>query len=109
MSTKMIFGCAMTALTFATAHFAFASERNYSWCRQVEESRSPMTWSEGFGVSTCNDRATTPYRPWHSAEPLRRDQSDPMLSSDDQWRVDGFSDYDHRYDDHYDRRPHRYR
>ena len=67
-----------------------------------------MTSSESFGVATCNDRASTPYQPWHSAEPIRKNRSDPMVARDD-WRVDGFSAYDNRYDDRYDRRSHRYR
>lgn len=104
--TKIL--CLCVSLALPATVLAHASERDHPWCRQLDNSRDPMTSSEGFGVSTCNDRANTPYQPWYSAVPIRRDQSDPMVASDD-WRVNGFSEYDHAYDDHYDRRPHRYR
>jgi hypothetical protein len=92
----------------ATVLTAEAGDRSRHWCRHLQNSDSPMTWSEGFGVSTCNDRAATPYQPWYSAVPVRRNQNDPMVARDD-WRVNGFSAYDDRYDDRYDRRSHRYR
>jgi len=107
MKTTSIAVCA-SLLLVATASVATASDRDRPWCRQLENSRDPMTWSEDFGIARCNDRAATPYRPWNSAAPLRRKQSDPMVARDD-WRVNGFSDYDRRYDDRYDRRSHRYR
>jgi hypothetical protein len=103
-----VIAISICVVVMVTASVADASERDRPWCRHLEYSRDPMIWSEGFGVARCNDRALTPYQPWHSAVPLRRDQHDPMVARED-WHVNGFSDYDHRYDDHYDRRPHRYR
>ena len=96
------------ALSLAATASAAQAEHHRARCRHLENSRSPMTWSESFGVATCNDRASTPYQPWHSAEPIAKNLSDPMVARDD-WRINGFSDYDNRYDDRYDRRAHRYR
>jgi hypothetical protein len=107
MKSRTIVVCA-SALVAVTASVTHASERDRPWCRQFENSRDPMIWSEDFGVAHCNNRALTPYQPWDSAAPVRHDQSDPMVARDD-WRVNGFSDYDRQYDDHYDRRSHRYR
>ena len=109
MSLRIIVAGTVAVLaTLGAAQSVGASERDRPWCRQSSDSNDPMIWSESFGVSQCNDRAATPYRPWNSAAPIRRDQSDPMVARDD-WRVNGFSDYDRRYDDHYDRRSQRYR
>ena len=107
MKAKAISLLAVVVLT-ATTTLAAQAEHRRSSCRHIENSSSPMTWSEDFGVSTCNDRASTPYRPWHSTEPIRKNLSDPMVARDD-WRVNGFGAYDNRYDDRYDRRAHRYR
>ncbi len=68
-----------------------------------------MLKNEGFGISSCNDRAKTPYQPWHSATPLRRSSNGPMTSSTDWSDNNGLMGYDQSYDDHYDRRYHRYR
>lgn len=105
-STILTLGC--VSLIAMTAAIAQAADRQRSFCRHEVDKHDPMLWSEGFGVSECNDRAETPYRPWYSAVPVRKNYDDPMTARDD-WRVDGFSDYDHRYDDRYDRRSHRYR
>ena len=107
MRTRTLTVLACTLL-LAAASTAQASERNRSWCRHLANSNDPMVWGEGFGVGTCNDRAATPYQPWYSAVPVRKNRNDPMVARDD-WRVNGFSAYDHSYDDHYDRRWRRYR
>ena len=107
MRSNVVAACAGLSLLIAATSTADAGGR--SFCRHQQNSDSPMTWSEGYGVSSCNDRATTPYRPWNSAAPVRRNQSDPMVARED-WRGAGnFGAYDERYDDRYDRRSHRYR
>ena len=107
MRSRVVAAFAGLALVLGATSIAVAGDR--SFCRHQQNSDSPMTWSEGYGVSSCNDRASTPYRPWNSAAPVRRDQSDPMVARED-WRGSGyFSAYDQRYDDRYDRRSHRYR
>ena len=109
MQSKVVAVLAVLSLSFGASISAHAADNSRHWCRHLQNGESPMTWSEGFGASTCNDRASTPYRPWHSAAPVRRNQSDPMTARDD-WRGNAyFSAYDNRYDDRYDRRPHRYR
>ena len=108
MTYKYIAAFGGVSLLIAATSVADAGNRK-TWCRHLQNSDSPMVWSEGYGVSSCNDRASTPYRPWRSAEPIRRDQSDPMVARES-WRGDSyFSGYDKRYDDRYDRRSHRYR
>lgn len=109
MKYKLIAACAGLSLLFAATSVAEAGNRRHTWCRHIQNNDSPMVWSEGYGVSSCNDRASTPYRPWRSAHPVRRNQSDPMVARED-WRGDSyFSAYDQRYDDRFDRRSHRYR
>jgi hypothetical protein len=109
MKSKFIAAFAGVSLLIGAVSIAEAGNRSRTWCRHLQNSDSPMTWSEGYGVSNCNDRAATPYRPWNSAAPVRRSQSDPMVARED-WRGDSyFSGYDNRYDDRYDRRSHRYR
>jgi hypothetical protein len=107
MTSRTILASSISLLLL-TAAIAEAGERPRSWCRHEADRNDPMLWSEGFGVASCNDRAETPYRPWRSAIPVRKDRDDPMTARDD-WRVGDFSDYDHRYDDRYDRRSHKYR
>jgi hypothetical protein len=109
MQFKIVAACAGLALIVASIAPAEAGDRNRTWCRAQQHSDSPMTWNEGYGVSSCNDRAVTPYRPWNSAAPVPRNQSDPMVAGEN-WRGSAyFSGYDQRYDDRYDRRSHRYR
>jgi hypothetical protein len=109
MKYKVTAAFASISLLLGATAIAEAGNRNRTRCRHLQDSDSPMTWSEGYGVSSCDDRAATPYRPWRSAEPVRRNQADPMVASED-WRGDSyFSGYDNRYDDRYDRRHRRYR
>ena len=108
MKSKMLIALACVSLIAAALSFAQASERHKSFCRADADRNDPMLWSEDFGVAKCNDRAATPYQPWDSAKPVPKDHDDPMTARDD-WRVNGLSAYDHRYDDRYDRRSHRYR
>ena len=79
MKYKLIAALAGVSIFVAATTVAEAGNRNRTWCRHLQNSDSPMTWSEGYGVSSCNDRAATPYRPWRSAEPIRRNQSDYHL------------------------------
>jgi hypothetical protein len=108
MKSSVIAVCVSLSLLAVATSVAEAGDRSRKWCRHLQNSDSPMVWSEGYGVSSCNDRAATPYRPWNSAAPVRRNQDDPMTARDD-WRVSDFSKYDNRYDDRYDRRSRRYR
>ncbi|MBI1213664.1 MAG: hypothetical protein GC190_19570 [Alphaproteobacteria bacterium] len=107
MKFKVVLASVFGLLLLGGASGAQAGDSGRAWCRHTKNPDSPMTWSEGFGVSKCNDRASTPYRPWKSAQPIPRDQNDPMTARDD-WRGE-LSAYDSRYDDLYDRRSHRYR
>jgi hypothetical protein len=107
--SKIVAGFMVVSLSLTAVLPAQAGDRSRHWCRHLQSSDSPMSWSEGFGVSSCNDRAATPYRPWNSATPIPRDQHDPMTARDN-WHGNAyFSAYDNRYDDRYDRRSHRYR
>lgn len=107
MKSSVVAAFAVVSVSLCAVTVAEAGDHSNRWCRHLQNSDSPMTWSEGYGVSSCNDRAATPYRPWRSAVPIRRNQSDPMTARDD-WRG-SLSAYDNRYDDRYDRRSHRYR
>ena len=109
MKSRIIVALAAASLSIAGSVTAHAGDNSRHWCRHLQNADSPMTWSEGFGVSSCNDRAATPYQPWNSATPIRRNQSDPMVAQQNWHGPAYFSAYDNRYDDGYDRRPHRYR
>jgi hypothetical protein len=109
MKSGVVVAFAVVSLSFAATASAYAGDNSRHWCRHLQNPNSPMSWNEGFGVSSCNDRASTPYQPWNSAVPIRRNQNDPMVARED-WRGSSyFSAYDNRYDDRYDRRSHRYR